>query len=262
MISADKNSFSARLMQKKQNDPTSSKDAFYADFRICLALQGEAVWEIEDQTHSIRAGDIVFLNIGQRRQFTAFGQKGFQLAIFTLTRNAFAELHHFTFFLERVKNRQNVFRSRTLAPLLQAVYEEWSDDRPFRYELISAKLTEFFIHAEREAGYTCSLGKCDLEMLALMDEIDATVTSGIDLQTAAQKARMSESAFSRRFSAVNGISFKQYVIEKKIQRAILLLKTTDLKMIDVAMESGFDSVSGFYDAFKKKTGTTPSKFLK
>ena len=71
---------------------------------------------------------------------------------------------------------------------------------------------------------------------------------------------MTESSFSRRFSAVNGISFKQYVIEKKIQRAIFLLQTTNRKVIDIASECGFDSISGFYDSFKRITGTTPNKF--
>lgn len=261
MIVADKNNFSVRLMQKEQNAPAAPKDTFYAEFRICLALAGEAEWEIEDRTYTIRPGDIVFLNIGQRRQFTSFGKNGFRLAIFTLTRNAFGEPHHFMFFLNQVKLRQNVFKSSALSPLLKEAYDEWNSDEPFRYELISAKLTEFFIKAEREADFSCAMGKQDLEMLMRMDEIDNDIADGLHLQAIARKAGMSESAFSRRFSAVNGISFKQYSIEKKIQRALLLLKTTDLKMIDIAMECGFDSVSGFYDAFKKKTGTTPGGFF-
>lgn len=260
MIQTDSLNFSARLMQKQKNDPAAPKDTFYARFRICLALEGEAVWEIEDRTYSIRKGDIVFLNIGQRRRFTAFGEEGFRLAIFTLGRNSFAALHHFAFFLDRVKSGRNVFPSSPLAPLLQEAYEEWEGERPFRYELISAKLTEFFIKAEREEGFSVSLKKADLGLLLRMEEIDGYITEGLGLQAIACKLGMSESGFSRRFAAVNGVSFKQYSIEKKLDRAILLLKTTDLKMIDVAMECGFDSVSGFYDAFKKKTGTTPSKF--
>ncbi len=261
MISVQKNNFSVRLMQKEQHAPTASKDAFYAEYRICLALSGEAVWEIEDRTYPIRPGTIVFLNIGQRRQFLSFGEDGFQLAIFTLNRNAFTELHHFLFFLDRIKSRQNVFQSSTLSPLLKEAYEEWHGNRPFRHELISAKLTEFFIKAEREAEFSYAIGKKELELLLRMEEIDRDIIDGLCLQKIARKAGLSESAFSRRFSAANGISFKQYSIEKKLQRAILLLKTTDLKMIDIAMECGFDSVSGFYDAFKKKTGTTPGRFL-
>ncbi|MBR6792906.1 MAG: helix-turn-helix transcriptional regulator [Clostridia bacterium] len=261
MIQADSMNFSARLMQKKKNDPTASKDTFYAHFRICLALKGEAVWEIEDRTYTVRPGDIIFLNIGQKRRFTAFGEEGFQLAIFSFERNAFAEWHHFAFFLEQVKNGRNVFQNSPLASLLREVFEEYEGGKPFRHELISAKLTEFFIKAEREEGFSLPLKKADLELLKRMNEIDEGIVRGLRMQDIAREAGMSESGFSRRFSAVNGISFKQYSIEKKLERAIRLLNTTDLKTADVAMECGFDSVSGFYDAFKKKTGATPGKFL-
>ena len=55
------------------------------------------------------------------------------------------------------------------------------------------------------------------------------------------------------------MSFKKYVMSKKIERAVYLLKTTDSKVIDIAFACGFNSISGFYDTFKKVTGTTPSK---
>ena len=110
-------------------------------------------------------------------------------------------------------------------------------------------------------GYSFNpIGKEKLEMLELMNYIDENITNGINLSWAAKKAGMSESTFSRRFLAMNGISFKQYTTEKKIQHAITLLESTNKKTIDIALESGFDSVSGFYDAFKRNTGTTPSKF--
>lgn len=262
MIVTNKDSFSVRLMQKEKNALTAPKDTYYAEYRICLALAGEANWEIEDRTYRIQPGDIVFLNIGQRRQFTAFGEEGFQLCIFTLNRSAFSELHYFTFFLDRVKRQQNLFKNSPLSPILLEAFEEWNENRPHYRELISAKLTEFFIKAEREAGYSAPLDKNGLDLLLQMDGIDKDIEAGLRLREIAQKAGLSESAFSRRFSAVNGVSFKQYSIEKKLQRAILLLKTTDLKMIDIAAESGFESISGFYGAFKKKTGTTPNQFLR
>lgn len=261
MIIVNKNNFSVRTVQKNHGSAAAPKNTFYADFKVCLALAGEAVWEIEDRSYSIQPGDIVFLNIGQERHFTSFGKNGFKLCAFTLTRNAFSEFHHFLFFLEQVKKQKNVIKSSALSHLLEEVYDEWKTESPFRYALASAKLTEFFIKAERATNYSFSPAtQGDLEMLKIMDHIDANITNGISLRSVAKKAGMSESALSRHFSATNGISFKQYVIEKKIQRAILLLQTTDLKMIDVALESGFDSISGFYDAFKRKTGTTPSKF--
>lgn len=261
MILVNKQNFSIYVLQKLPGSVTAPANTFYADFKICLALEGEAVWEIEGRPHLIRAGDIVFLKIGQKRHFTAFGKEGFRLCTFTLTRNAFSGLHHFLFFLECIKQRKYVLQNSPLSPILAEIYEDWKTKAPSRYALASAKLTEFFIKAERSLNLPITpITQKDSQMLEVMDYIDAHITTGIRLSAAAQRAGMTDSAFSRRFSAVNGISFQQYVTQKKIQQALLLLKTTNRKMIDIASDCGFDSISGFYDAFRKQTGTTPSKF--
>lgn len=261
MILVNKGNFSVYTVQKTHNSVSAPKDTFYGDFKICLALEGEAVWEIEDQSYLIQPGDIVFLNMGQKRHFTAFGQEGFRLCAFTLSRNAFSGQHHFMFFLDRIKKQRNVIRSCTLSPLLAEIYREWETDALLRYELASAKLTEFFLKAERENHYAAQpMSEAHRTMLEIMDYIDANITEDISLKAVAKQAGFTESTFSRRFSGINGISFKQYVVEKKIQRAIFLLQTTNRTMIDIALDCGFDSISGFYSAFRKKTGTTPNKF--
>ena len=261
MIVVSKSNFSVSTVQKLYGSVSAPKSTFYADFKVCLALAGDAVWEIEDRAYRIQPGDIIFLSIGQKRHFTAFGEQGFLLCVFTLKRSAFQNIHHFMFLLDRAKRQNNVIKETGLSSLLREIYEEWAAGGSFSYELASAKLTEFFIKAERETKYSLSpAGKIDRELLELMDYIDANIANGISLAAVAQRAGMTQSAFSRRFSAVNGISFKEYLIERKIERAIFLLRNTNRKMIDIAQDSGFDSISGFYSAFKKKTGTTPSKF--
>lgn len=261
MIVVNKNNFSIQTIQKQHDSASAPKNTFYTDYKICLALEGEATWKIGEQSYLIQAGDIVFLKIGQARHFTSFGKNGFKLCAFILTRNAFSGLHHFMYFLECIKRQENVIKESFLSSALKEIYEEWQTESPFRYELASAKLTEFFIKAEKAINYSFSEAtQSHYEMLELMNYIDSNITNGICLSSAAKKAGMTDSSFSRRFSAENGISFKQYVIEKKIQRAILLLQSTNRKVIDIALDSGFDSVSGFYSAFRKITGTTPSKF--
>lgn len=261
MILVNKGNFLVHTIMKNHDSVSKPKSTFYADFKVCLALEGDAVWEIEERSHHIRPGDIVLLDLGQKRHFTFFGEAGFKLCAFTLRRDAFQGQHHFLFFREQIKRQGNLLRNEALAELLKEAYEEWVSGRSLRYELISAKLTEFFIKAERCTGYTLRpMPEEQGRMLEILDYIDANITGGIRLETVAQKFGFTEWDLSRRFSAANGISFKQYVVEKKLQRAIHLLQTTDGKMIDIALDSGFDSVSGFYSAFRKKTGTTPGKF--
>ena len=104
MIFVNKHNFKASLLQKKPGDSVGSKTISYPDFKICIVLDGEAVWEIEDCSYHIKRGDIVFLNIGQKRYFTAFGKSGLRLCSFVVKRDAFSDLKHFLFFLVEQKN--------------------------------------------------------------------------------------------------------------------------------------------------------------
>ncbi len=260
MFLLNKNNFSLTTVQKGPHSPSAPKSS-HADFRVCLVLDGSAVWEIDDRSYEISSGDIVLLNFRQKRHFTTFGGQGFRLCALCFSRAVFSNLHHFCFFLECVKNRRHVIKKSPTSNILLEIYKEMQENHPLRYELASAKFTEFFIKLEKELNYFFQTPTgTDREMLEILDYIDTHITSDISLSQLASKTGLTESSFSRRFSRLNGISFKQYVISQKIARAIMLLQTTNMKMVDLALECGFDSISGFYDAFKKQTGTTPSQF--
>lgn len=261
MIITDKHNCRVQTIKKAPQAHTAPKSTFYADFKVCLALEGTARWEIGDKTYCVQPGDIFLLSPGQQRHFTDFGEAGFQLCAFVLTRSAFTAPHHFLFFLGRTRKQEYLIREARLSALLKEAYEAWITDAPFRYEMLSVKLTEFFIKAREGCPPDGTVLHEDLQMLRLLRYIDENISAGLRLRDVAELAGMSQSTFSRHFAKWNGLSFQHYLLEKKLQRAILLLQTTDLKIIDIATESGFDSLSGFYDAFQKKTGTTPRKFL-
>lgn len=51
-----------------------------------------------------------------------------------------------------------------------------------------------------------------------------------------------------------------YLTHYRIAQAQRLLSTTDDKVVDVGFEAGFRTSSGFYEAFRKACGTSPSRF--
>lgn len=62
------------------------------------------------------------------------------------------------------------------------------------------------------------------------------------------------------FRTLMGVSFGEYVKQARIQRARILLCTTDRSIDDVASECGFNSSTYFTTVFKKEMGTAPSIF--
>jgi len=65
---------------------------------------------------------------------------------------------------------------------------------------------------------------------------------------------------SRLFTELVGVSFREKQAELRLTRACELLATTDFKVVDVAMESGYQSTSLFSAMFKQRYGTSPAKW--
>jgi AraC-like DNA-binding protein len=89
-----------------------------------------------------------------------------------------------------------------------------------------------------------------------------TVTDFVDLSIAdlAPMVPCSPRHFNRLFREELGASFREKQIELRMARACELLAASDAKVVDVALESGYQSSSVFSDLFKRHVGTSPGQW--
>lgn len=73
----------------------------------------------------------------------------------------------------------------------------------------------------------------------------------------ARESGLSRSAFADRFRTIVGQPPLQYVTEIRMQKASELLETTDIPVKRIAALVGYESVSAFSSAFKRRFGTPP-----
>ena len=69
-----------------------------------------------------------------------------------------------------------------------------------------------------------------------------------------------EKYFSALFKKKTGQSVKQYVDERKMDRAKYLLLNTDAWVVEIADHLGYPDVQNFYHVFKKMMNCTPSEY--
>jgi AraC-like DNA-binding protein len=67
---------------------------------------------------------------------------------------------------------------------------------------------------------------------------------------------------SRRFRKETGVSMPQYVIQAKMNEAVMLLAHTNKPLAAVADLLGFPSQSKFTTVFKRSVGMTPDQYRK
>ncbi|MCG6205601.1 AraC family transcriptional regulator [Rhodopseudomonas sp. HC1] len=86
------------------------------------------------------------------------------------------------------------------------------------------------------------------------------IADDLPLEALAREAGLSPRSLSRAFNQRLGMSVHQYVVSRRILKAKDLLASTDLPIVEVALESGFSSQSHLSEVFRKQLGVTPGLF--
>lgn len=84
----------------------------------------------------------------------------------------------------------------------------------------------------------------------------------IEIRQLSANTDWSHQHFIKTFHKYIGCTPYQYILQKKIEKAKILMVETDMPLNSIASDFGFDSYSNFFKAFKKETGYTPDYFRK
>jgi AraC-like DNA-binding protein len=71
---------------------------------------------------------------------------------------------------------------------------------------------------------------------------------------------ISERTMRRQFQAATGMTWRQYLLESRLLRAMALLTETGRTVLSVAIDVGFESVSAFTRSFARFSGETPTAY--
>src|SRR3954462_11506167 len=91
------------------------------------------------------------------------------------------------------------------------------------------------------------------------DRIDREYAKPLDVPTMAQRALMSPAHFSRRFRAAYGETPYNYLMTRRIERAMALLRQ-GVSVTDACMAVGCTSLGSFSTRFTEIVGETPSAY--
>lgn len=92
------------------------------------------------------------------------------------------------------------------------------------------------------------------------DRIDREYAQPLDVEALARGANMSAGHLSRRFKVAFGESPYSYLMTRRIERAMALLRRGDLSVTDVCFEVGCSSLGTFSTRFTELVGVPPSVY--
>lgn len=224
-------------------------------------------------TYILREGDILVIPPGEIHELIApeEGLRRILLFDFSLISNLRGFSNIITIFNQpRLITAAN---SPDLHPQLQELFDdisiEYFSSHTLREGAIYAMIIQMFVLMGRKYMNTENLfpdvklnkQKEYIEKFNLIfDYINSNYMEDITLEKIAHVAGFSKFHFSRLFKQFTDMSFYDYLNQRRVKEAEKLLLNPSLTVTEVAMRSGFSSISTFNRVFKIFKECTPTEF--
>lgn len=153
-----------------------------------------------------------------------------------------------------------------LQELIRTVSSELKERKPYYQDIVQSSLSEFWHLIKRNLPRDTDFQKESkrsivlFELQQLLSYLDKHYIDDITLAFAANKMNFSQSHFSKVFKKLTGINFLTYLNFIRIEHAVAQLHHTNDKIIDIALNCGFNNIRTFNRVFKEVTGYTPTEF--
>lgn len=141
---------------------------------------------------------------------------------------------------------QNIVRNK------QRVLCDRVESRGILYQLMARFL--------KDARFKSDVG--DNRIQKILAYIRRNINQNIRIETLADIVCISKDHFIRLFKKETGITPVQYINQKKIEKAQLLLVTEDMPIKEIAFLLSYEDHSYFNRLFKKVTGVSPQEYRK
>lgn len=102
----------------------------------------------------------------------------------------------------------------------------------------------------------------EINIRKMISYLDENYNSKITISQLAEHIHLCVRECQRTFSAVLHMTPKQYLQNRRISVAAELLVQTDIPIIDIGLQCGFESPSYFSKVFKSMTGVSPGEYRK
>lgn len=246
---------------------------FHQQYEIYYLVSGERKYFIKDQMYTIRQVDLILIDSNDVHKTFDTDVPGHERIV------AYYGPHFFDryfpedsiWMLEPFKGYPVLHLSAKERQLVEAMFSSLLDEitnRPPGYELRLRHLAvDLLLYIYRFAKARNSL-PCEVSSGSVvkqkMTEISRYISrhyeQDLTLEAVSKRFYISPSYLSRVFKEVTGFNFTDYVSMIRIREAQRLLRETDLKILDISVQVGFNNFSHFGKVFKRVVSISPRDY--
>ncbi|WP_413374943.1 AraC family transcriptional regulator [Alkalihalobacillus sp. 1P02AB] len=245
---------------------------WHEEMELLFITQGHAAIEINSNTFEAKEGDLLIINSNELHQGIGFSKNVSYYCMIIDT----SSLHN-SFIETYTKNRtmtqpndytliKNIISGDTTVRSIMDNLTVEQTNKNIGYELyvkssviylIGYLVRHYGVKTLNEQKHTTRLKNLN-RLNKVLEYIDTHYYEDLTVNEAAKISNLSPYYFCRLFKTATGRSFVQYVNERRIEKAHMLLTKTDLSIMEVALQTGFNDANYFSRAYKKLRKESPS----
>lgn len=257
------------------DEPSEYALHWHPAIEMVIPLENSYTVIVGQETYNLSPGDIFVIPGGALHHLIApkTGQRLIYLFEFDLLSKIRGYSYLTSFLSQPVLINRSTCRPiyNEEAALISQLCRDYFNNDSLREMMIYSKLLAFFVNYARyrisledSNGYTSSSETRQKDLMdkfnTVFDYLDEHYAEDISLEKVADVAGFSKFHFSRLFKQCSGYNFYDYLCYRRIKSAETLLLKPGTSITEVALQSGFSSLSTFNRTFKKVKGCTPSEY--
>ena len=263
---------SFNVLEFEGNRPTCSWH-FHSECQLSMVLEGEGQRVIGDRIQLIEKGEISLIgsNLPHVWQYDKRPDNKVHVVVVHF-REDFAgsdfmnkpEMQLLRHTLKRA--RQGLQLRGSDREAAQAILSDMPQRNGFARVLGLLEILERFTVSE-DCSPICSASFQSVEaridrLQTVYSFVEAHLDQPIDRSQAANIAHLTPSAFSRFFKQSSGVTFQEFLNDRRIGHACRLLMDPNPSVTEISLRCGFANVTSFNRSFRKLKGTSPTQFRK
>lgn len=255
-------------------DPTTTDYLHWHDeMEIIIIKKGYGTIRLDGLAYHVQANDILCINCKVLHFLYCQDETPIQFEAYVFNLDIFGESHFDLFnekYIEPLRSKQrrllhikhNNLYNRTLHKLMNQLKETLLGKHEMYEIQVKANLFEmlYFFYGNHFYENCESISKQRFDCKSVLLYMQQHYQEAIRIDELAEQFHFSTYHFMRLFKKETGKTCTQHINEVRIQHACWLLKTTNLDIGVIAVQSGFHDLSYFNRKFKQLLHMTPKQY--